>query len=94
MNTKEAHMFFGPNRYICDTLSEMRASLKVLSVWNISRTRAILMSLIEENQMMANRMEAALGDLKDLKNLDKDIKAKKAKLKKLEDKLGDDDDND
>ena len=87
-------MFFGPNRYICDTLSEMRASLKVLSVWNISRTRAILMSLIEENQMMANRMEAALGDLKDLKNLDKDIKAKKAKLKKLEDKLGDDDDND
>ena len=87
-------MFFGPNRYICDTLSEMRDSLKVLSVWNIPRTKAVLMSLIEENQMMANRMEAALGDLKDLKNLDKDIKAKKAKLKKLEDKLGDDDDND
>lgn len=84
-------MFFGLNRYICDTLKEMRDSIKVLSVWNIPRTKAVLLSLIEENQSMANRMEAKLGDMNDLVRLDKDIKKKRLELKALEEKLDDND---
>ena len=71
---------YGLNRYLCDVFDEMRKTTDPLNF-------AILLSLIEEAQTMANRMEMALADMKDLKSLKKSIREKKDELKKLEKKL-------
>ena len=71
---------YGLNRYICDVLEEMRTSVKTLNF-------AMIPSLIEEVQTMANRMEMALEDMKDLKRLKDEIHEKKEELKKLEKKI-------
>ena len=47
---------YGLNRYVCDVLAEMRTCME-------TRNFAILPSLIEETQTMANRMEMALADM-------------------------------
>ena len=49
---------YGLNRYVCDVLEEMRTSVKTLNF-------AMIPSLIEEVQTMANRMEMALEDMKE-----------------------------
>jgi predicted nucleotidyltransferase len=67
---------YGLNRYVCDVLEEMRTSVKTLNF-------AMIPSLIEEVQTMANRMEMALSDLKDLKLLKEDIVDKKEELEAL-----------
>ena len=74
----------GPNRYLCSVLDEMRALDKL-------KNYSSMASLIEEVQVLGNRMEAALEDAKDLeyvyetkKKLEKEIKdleAKKADLR-------------
>jgi len=71
---------YGLNRYICDVLEEMRTSVKTLNF-------AMIPSLIEEVQTMANRMEMALEDMKDLKSMKDEIHEKKEELKKLEKKI-------
>ena len=71
---------YGLNRYICDVLEEMRTSTKTLNF-------AMIPSLIEEVQTMANRMEMALSDMKDLKALKEEIVDKKEELEKLKDKI-------
>ena len=71
---------YGLNRYICDVLEEMRTSVKTLNF-------AMIPSLIEEVQTMANRMEMALSDMKDLDHLKMSIIEKKEELKKLEKKI-------
>ena len=71
---------YGLNRYICDVLEEMRTSVKTLNF-------AMIPSLIEEVQTMANRMEMALHDMKDLEQLKMSIVEKKEELKKLEKKI-------
>jgi len=71
---------YGLNRYICDVLEEMRTSVKTLNF-------AMIPSLIEEVQTMANRMEMALSDMKDLEHLKMSIIEKKEELKKLEKKI-------
>ena len=71
---------YGLNRYVCDVLEEMRTSTKTLNF-------ALIPSLIEEVQTMANRMEMALHDMKDLEQLKMDIVEKKEELKKLEKKI-------
>ena len=68
---------YGLNRYVCDVLDEMRTSVKTLNF-------AMIPSLIEEVQTMANRMEMALSDLKDLKLLKEDIVDKKEELEALQ----------
>jgi uncharacterized protein Yka (UPF0111/DUF47 family) len=70
-------MMYGLNRYVCDVLDEMRTSVKTLNF-------AMIPSLIEEVQTMANRMEMALSDLKDLKLLKEDIVDKKEELEALQ----------
>ena len=65
------------NRYICSVLDEMRECLKSLNF-------AYFGSLIEEAQMLANRMEAALDDQKCRKDLLDDIKALEETRDKLE----------
>jgi hypothetical protein len=71
---------YGLNRYVCDVLEEMRTSVKTLNF-------AMIPSLIEEVQTMANRMEMALEDMKDLKGLKEEIHNKKEVLKALENKI-------
>ena len=71
---------YGLNRYICDVLEEMRTSVKTLNF-------AMIPSLIEEVQTMANRMEMALSDMKDLKVLKDEIVDKKEELETLKDEI-------
>ena len=71
---------YGLNRYVCDVLEEMRTSVKTLNF-------AMIPSLIEEVQTMANRMEMALSDMKDLERLKMSIVEKKEELEKLEKKI-------
>ncbi len=71
---------YGLNRYICDVLEEMRTSTKTLNF-------AMIPSLIEEVQTMANRMEMALADMKDLERLKMSIVEKKEELEKLKKKI-------
>ena len=71
---------YGLNRYICEVLEEMRTCTKTLNF-------SIIPSLIEEVQTMANRMEMALSDMKDLESLKDNIHEKKEELKELEKKI-------
>ena len=71
-----------PNRTICDVLKAMRTC-------HDNRNYSYLISLVEEAQNMANRMEAALWDQSDIKYLREEksqLKAEVAKLKKLKKK--------
>ena len=72
--------FYGLNRTLCDVLNAMRKCDK-------TKNYSILLSLVEEAQLMGERMEAALADSKDLSEIQKEIKDKKKQLKKLEAKL-------
>lgn len=65
-----------PNRTLCAVLEEMRRL-------NETRNYAPLLSLIEEAQVMGNRMEAGLSDIKDHKSLLEDISKLKKELKAL-----------
>lgn len=66
-----------PNRTLCDVLQEMR---KCSNTGNFS----YLPGLVEEMQMLGNRMEAGLWDQKDLETLREDINEAKEKLKKIQ----------
>lgn len=66
-----------PNRTLCAVLDEMRKL-------NETRNYAPLLSLIEEAQVMGNRMEAGLSDIKDHKSLLEDISKLKKELKALQ----------
>lgn len=64
------------HRTVCDVLKEMRQC-------NKTRNYAALPGLIEEVQSKANRMEAALGDQKDLKEMNEEWHRLKNEIKKL-----------
>lgn len=51
------------NRTLCDVLEEMRTCFKT---YNFSP----MLALIEEAQMMGNKMEAGLGDKHDIKKME------------------------
>ena len=65
---------FGPNRVVCEVLTEMRASLRTLNIFTLYRYKRLQESLIEEAQTMVNRMEAGLSDVSDLKELKEECK--------------------
>lgn len=69
-----------PNRTVCDVLEEMRKC-------NETRNYAYLHALIEELQSLANRMEAALYDVKDVNYLRDQKRKLKREVRKLESKL-------
>ena len=73
-------MSYGLNRYLCDVLAEMRTCSEM-------RNYSFLLSLIEEAQTLANRMEASLYDKRDYTAIKKMIAEKKVELKKLEKKI-------
>ena len=70
---------FGLNRTMCDVLKEMRSVNE-----SAERTPVLMLSLIEEMQIMGNRMEAGLHMQKDIKDAHKYIKDIKAEIKSLE----------
>ena len=70
-------MSFWYNRTACDVLEEMR---KCHETHNYS----YLLGLIEELQSMCYRMEAALGDKKNLERMPDEIRRLKAEIKELE----------
>lgn len=85
--------FYGkdyPNRTMCAVLDEMREC-------NKTRNFAPLLGLIEEIQIMGNKMEAGLSDKHDLEEMkeqrsimNKELKKLQAKIDELKKKTGDD----
>ena len=70
---------FGPERFICTVLNEMRELDK-------TKNYSCLLSLIEEVQILANRMEAGLERFRSIKEAEKHIKQLKKEIKELEEK--------
>lgn len=68
--------FFYPNRTLCDVLDEMR---KCDSIKNY----APMAALIEEVQIIGNRMEAALANNKDYESMLEDLHDLKKEIKEL-----------
>lgn len=68
--------YIGVNRYLCTVLEEMRECCKKLNFSPMG-------SLIEEAQILGNRMEAGLETKGDLRNIMEDL----SKLKKARKKL-------
>jgi hypothetical protein len=64
------------NRSICEVLSEMRKTYE-------TRNFSYLLGLIEEAQSMANRMEAGLGDKKDVLRWSEERTKLKKEIKEL-----------
>ncbi len=71
-----------PNRFLCDALDEMRECYKT---YNFS----VIMSLIEECQTLGNRMEAALQDQHDTRNLASEIRELKKEKRQLREAIED-----
>ena len=69
-----------PNRLVCNVLDEMRECSK-------TRNFSYLDGLIEEVQVLVNRMESKLMDQKDLDELNEEIREGKVELKRLKQKI-------
>ena len=65
-----------PHRYLCSVLEEMRTCCKTLNF-------SYLKGLIEEAQVLGERMEAALGEKGDLERWHEKVKEEKEEYKKL-----------
>lgn len=74
------HWSYGPNRYICSVLEEIRKCHE-------TRNYSILVSLVEEAQTLANRMESALNDYGDYDRMLEERKDLKKELKQLNNKI-------
>lgn len=75
--------YFGLNRTMCDVLNELRTQIEVVCYHN-KRERMIFLSLVEEMQIMGNRMEAGLGDKQDVQEMAEHIKNLKKEVRELE----------
>lgn len=73
---------YGPNRYVCSVLDDMRKL-------DETRNYSLLGSLIEEIQVMVNRMEAALEDQRDIKAMNEHRSKLKAEIRRLEKRMED-----
>lgn len=71
------------SRTMCDVLQEMRELVDSYKKISPNRDLSTLSSLIEEIQIMGNRMEAALWDQKRLEKLRQEIKKLEAKKDNL-----------
>ena len=69
-------MYFHVNRTVCDVLEEMRKCYEV-------RNFSYVPSLIEELQVMGNRMEAKLHDYAAIRDAHAEIKRLKKEIKQL-----------
>lgn len=69
--------YYGTNRTLCDVLNEMRKCYEC-------HNYAPLLSLVEEAQIMGNRMESGLSDKRDLLNLAEERSSLRKEVKELE----------
>lgn len=67
---------------MCEVLDEMRKC-------NELRNYSALLGLIEEVQIMGNRMESSLGEKRDIERMHEEWHEMKAKLKKLRKEIKD-----
>lgn len=74
------------NRYMCEVLTDMRSLTEKLEARTLSRYKMMMPYLIEEVQVMGNKMEAALADNADVRRYLKDVKKLKKQIIKLEEK--------
>lgn len=65
-----------PNRLLCSVFDDMRKA-------NETNNYSYLLGLIEEAQMLANRMEAALWDQKDFGRLREEVSKLRKEVKQL-----------
>lgn len=65
-----------PNRTLCSVLDDMRKAVETLNF-------SYMKGLIEEAQYLADKMEAALADQKDIRKLSEDRSALKKEVKLL-----------
>ena len=70
------------SRTLCDVLDDMRTSVKIMNFSYMS-------SLIEEAQLLGNRMESALAEQKQLKGFHDKIHAAREELRGLKKELKD-----
>lgn len=70
-------IYYGVNRYVCDVLEELRKCGKTSNY-------SMLPSLVEEIQVMVNRMEASLADVDDIQKMQRDKSKLKKEVRKLE----------
>lgn len=69
-----------PNRTLCDVLEEMRATYN-------TRNFSYLLGLIEEAQTMGERMEAAIEDRRDAKQLREEISDLNREIEELQSEI-------
>lgn len=77
MSDKHEFNWYGNNRHLCDALDDMRKCTESLNF-------SAIKGLIEEVQIMGNRMEAALSNQKDLNNISKDLSEARKAYRKLQ----------
>jgi uncharacterized coiled-coil DUF342 family protein len=77
--------YYGLNRVLCSVLEEMRTLLKLDYIPPSSVE--VLKSLVEEAQIMGNRMEAKLADHKDVEDLNEEISKLKKEANDLQNKV-------
>lgn len=70
------------NRTLCDVLEDMRKCIKTLNF-------AAMGSLIEEVQILGNRMESAISDKGDIKSMNAEWRELKKKVKELRKEVDD-----
>ena len=71
---------------MCEVLTDMRSLTEKLEARTLSRYKMMMPYLIEEVQVMGNKMEAALADNADVRRYLKDVKKLKKQIIKLEEK--------
>lgn len=74
-----------PSRTICSVMDEMRVYLKL--VVKDKKHHDHLLSLVEESQTLANRMEAAIWDQHTIKSLQDERQRLKKEINDLEQKI-------
>ena len=74
------HAHTWPNRTLCEVLEDMRNCTKTMNFGH-------LLGLIEEAQMLGNRMEAGLSDKGDYKEMNEALHELKKEYKPLRDKI-------
>ncbi len=80
----ELYTPYGLNRYLCTVLDNIKNTYcPLLKGLNQSRQAELLESLIEEGRTMGERMESALEDASDIRDLQKKRSEGKAEVKKL-----------
>ena len=75
-------IYYGLNRTLDDVLVDMRSVLK-----HPRYSKEIMESLIEEAQVMGNRMSSALQDVYDVQEVHDALKESRAKLRKVKSQL-------